>query len=166
MYEKLIEWAAAHNMMFKVNVTKKTVGHSAEVWMCDKVDGFTGAECCDVHPDGSVSWLGFRFRLKKNEQFIDKFVDKFLSEVTPIGTDDWVGYDDTPKFTLPTYWKSNNGKWEGVKGTFYWLDKLTDEKRDELEGAGCTLLKSHPEYAPEIINDVAFIPNGVRFAYC
>jgi len=166
MYEKLEKWAANHNMQFKVNVFPgRAVGYAAEVWLSDKCDGFCGAECCNIYPDGSVSWMGYRFRLRKNEEFIDRFVNEFMRQKNPIGTEDWIGYDDSPVFVLPTFWKSTNGTRNGIKGTFYWLDKLPEDITAMIE-SGCELLKSHPAYAPELVSDVVFVPKGVRISYC
>ena len=161
MYEKLIEWAAAHNMQFKVSVEEHWLcGQLVHVDFADKIDGFTGSERCTYHTnDGSLFWHCWRFRLRKNEQFMDRFVRLGVFADT-----DWIGYDDSPAFTMVPYWKSMSGTWNDVKGAFFWVDKLPDDKTPMLN-AGCEFLKSRTEYAPEIVSDVIFIPNGVNYSF-
>lgn len=160
MYEKLIKWAAKHNMQFKVSIEEHWLcGRLVHVDFADKFDGFMGSERCTYYTsDGSLLWHCWRGRLRKNERFMEMFV-----RLGDFADTDWVGYDDSPLFTMVPYWKYAYGTWGDVKGTFYWVDKLPEDREDMLR-AGCEFLKSHAEYAPENVSDVIFVPNGVNYS--
>ena len=154
-YDRLSAWAAKHGMQFKVQVDGS---HRVFLWMADACDGYCGAECVSIY-DGEPLWLGYRFRLRKNEAFLDKFLRLGVFEDTH---DEWLGYKDSePLFILPSYWRSEHGTWHGERGMFFWLYKEpSDAVRYEMVTAGCELLKSHPKYAPEMVSRVVFVPKG------
>ena len=166
MYEKLEKWAAKHNMQFKV---ENDDGYRVYVWMCDAVDGYCGAECVCIHtqPEDEYylepTWLGYRFRLKKNEQFIAKFIRNGIFEDTH---DEWLGgHEPEPQFMMPRWYHCTPITWNGIKGTAYYLEKQpTEANEQEIIDAGCELLWVSPYYAPEIKRRVVFVPKGVTFA--
>lgn len=166
VYERLAKWAAKNNMQFKV---ENDDGYRAYVWMCDAVDGYCGAECVCIHiqPDDEYymqpTWMGYRFRLVKNERFIGMFVRNGVFEDTH---EQWLGgHDPEPLFVMPRWYHCRPIEWHGVKGSAYYLEKdPADATRDEILAAGCELLWVSPYYAPEIKHRVVFVPKGTPFA--
>lgn len=158
-YNKLSKWAAKHNMQYKVECENE----STYLWMADACDGYLGAECVCIN-EGIPTWLGYRFRLQKNIDFLEKFLKLGEYEDT---NGEWLGHKDPePLFILPYYYRYEHGSWRGTGGVFYWLDKEpSDAVMDEMASAGCELLKSSPQYAPEIVSHVVFVPNGTPFLY-
>ena len=73
IYERLDKWAAKNNMQFKVEVEERFGERFTYLWMADAVDGYLGAECVCIS-EGRPTWLGYRFRLRKNERFLDRFM--------------------------------------------------------------------------------------------
>lgn len=72
-----------------------------------------------------------------------------------------------PLFTLPSFYKEADYELDGTKGHVYWMcDPLTDEQRDAMGWNGVVFLKSRPQYAPEMVRDVVFVPNGMHFEFC
>lgn len=159
-YQKLSKWARRNNMMFKVEDVDND-DNSCTLWMCDAADGYTGAECVVIH-DNYPTWLGFRFRLKKNEQFVNMFLEEDKHTNC-----DWQGHTEPkPKFTMPRYYQVTGGHVGKKDGRMFFLCEQPDEATEnQLAEEGCELLWSSPQYAPEIKRRVVFVPEDLAFAY-
>lgn len=75
---------------------------------------------------------------------------------------------EAPAFVMPSFYKYQNAtRADGVKGCVYTLcDPLPDEIADDMRAAGCDVLVSVCEYAPEIKHAAVFVPRGVCFEFC
>lgn len=76
--------------------------------------------------------------------------------------------DDAPLFTLPDYykWQDTERRRDGIRGTIYtFCDPVPEDTAEAMRRAGCDLLVSQCEYAPEIRHDAAFVPHDVPFAF-
>lgn len=99
--------------------------------------------------------------------YVDYFVGpddlETLQEANPVTLEPY----GMPQFTLPRYYKfSNMVDRNGVRGTMFWLEKEpTDEQKQQMKDAGCSLAHSRPEYAPEIIHACVFVPDGIDYDY-
>lgn len=72
-----------------------------------------------------------------------------------------------PRFVMPTHYQSYPLEWNGVRGMLYKLCKpISDDDREAVESAGCTILRTRAQYAPEIRHDAVFVPNGTCFSFC
>lgn len=76
--------------------------------------------------------------------------------------------DDAPLFTLPTFYKDTEAtRKDGTRGViFTFCDPIPEDTAEAMRRAGCDLLVSQCQYAPEIKHSAAFVPFGVAFAYC
>lgn len=153
-YQSLDQWAHNHKLAFKVETTST----ETLLWMSDAIDGHLRAECVCITPE-DVTWLGYRFRLKKNEQFLDKFL-----KLKSYPSCDWIGhncYHNTVH--LPTYHKVISTQWNNVDGQVFVLNNKTDIITEKyLEKQGCTMLWSTPQYAPEIKYRAVFVPDTLH----
>ena len=73
-----------------------------------------------------------------------------------------------PQFVMPTFCDHFGCTTpDGVRGTIYRLcDPISDEDRDAMTAAGCTILRTRAQYAPELQHDAVFVPNGTCFSFC
>lgn len=70
-------------------------------------------------------------------------------------------------FVLPRFYDSRDFEWDGVKGVVYtFCDAVSEDTRAAMQAAGCVMLVSQSQYAPEIRHMAAFIPYGTPFSYC
>jgi hypothetical protein len=154
-YEQLNDWAQKHRLAFKVQ--NEPDGETL-LWMSDAIDGHLRAECVAIDDDGPT-WLGYRFRLRKNEQFLSKFM-----QLTDKPDCDWLGHGcNVPSVRLPAYHKIINMSWQGRDGQVFILDNKTSVDTEEyLTDCGCTMLWSTPQYAPEIRYRAVFVPRGTE----
>lgn len=153
-YKNLDRWAHNHKLAFKVqNTDNETL-----LWMSDAIDGHLRAECVSITED-DATWLGYRFRLRKNEQFLDKFLKlKYHPSC------DWLGHHtNIQTIKLPTYHNVIDFQWNGAEGQVFVLSKKPEKKTEQyLTENGCTMLWSTPQYAPEIKYRAVFVPNGIQ----
>lgn len=73
-----------------------------------------------------------------------------------------------PRFVMPDFCDYYGFKLkDGTRGTLYKLCKpITGDDREAVKAAGCTILRTQAQYAPEIHHDAVFVPNGICFAFC
>jgi hypothetical protein len=73
-----------------------------------------------------------------------------------------------PQFVMPTFCDYYGYTTpEGVRGTIYKLaDPISDEDRNAVTAAGCAILETRAQYAPEIRHDAVFVPYGICFSFC
>jgi hypothetical protein len=73
-----------------------------------------------------------------------------------------------PRFVMPSFCDYYGFKLkDGTRGTLYKLCKpLSDVDREAVESAGCTILRTQAQYAPEIRHEAVFVPNGICFSFC
>ena len=76
--------------------------------------------------------------------------------------------EDYPLFTLPAFYKyAGYVRKDGVKGTVYtFCDPIPEDTAEDMRAAGCDLLVSQCQYAPEIKHSAAFVPYGTCFSFC
>ena len=74
--------------------------------------------------------------------------------------------DDAPLFTLPSFCKCGSFELGGRAGALYVLrGEPSAGERESMEAAGCSILTSRPQYAPEIGKPAVFVPAGTPFDY-
>ena len=75
---------------------------------------------------------------------------------------------EAPAFIMPDYYKyAEYKRGDGVRGTVYTLcNPLAPEIADRMRAAGCDVLTSVSQYAPEIKHAAVFVPRGVCFEFC
>lgn len=73
-----------------------------------------------------------------------------------------------PQLIIPTWYKTNTATIDGARYRLFWLsDKPSDDDIATWENMhGCIMLKSHPQYAPELKADILAVPlDGYVRAY-
>lgn len=75
---------------------------------------------------------------------------------------------EAPAFVMPDFYKYQDvTRKDGTRGCIYTLcNPLGDETADAMRAAGCDVLTSVCEYAPEIKRSAVFVPRGVCFEFC
>lgn len=73
-----------------------------------------------------------------------------------------------PVLIIPTWYKDSVGAINGTRYHLFWLTSTPDDDTAQMwrRNFGCVMLKSHPQYAPEIKSSVLAIPlDGCVKAY-
>lgn len=74
--------------------------------------------------------------------------------------------DDAPLFTLPGFRRCGGFELGGRAGTLYVLcGEPSADEREAMEAAGCSVLASRSQYAPEIRGAAVFVPAGTPFEH-
>lgn len=125
------------------------------------ITGVTGPEYLGNDYAGYVITNGY------HGNYIDYFVGPYDLQDLQNGEIVTLEPYGMPQFTLPRYYKfSSMTDRNGVHGTMFWLEKEpTEEQKEQMKAAGCSLAHSRPEYAPEIIHACVFVPDGIEFDY-
>lgn len=130
-------------------------------WLCKSLPEFEG-EVKDVYAYVAyivLSVNGTKWVYPVTEDVVDVYNNGKTCRL--------VAEDKAPLFTLPSYYDYREVLWNGRKGVIYtFCDSIPEGTRTEMKAAGCVLLRSQSEYAPEIRHAAAFVPYGTPFSYC